>query len=209
MKNRIPYLDVGHGLTTPLNKKRYKFLNYEGLEVIEGEINRNIAKLLANKLIEADIPFYGNFKIDKDTPLRERTEAINDLYSTVKELYTLSIHNNSASANIEGYGTSAVGTEIWTSKGETTSDLLVPFFYNAYKEFFPNRPYRKDWLTGEVDKEAPFWMLKRTYCPSILVECAFFDNWNEVKEILTSLAGLDRLTNWVVKGVKDIYESDI
>jgi len=35
---------------------------------------------------------------------------------------------------------------------------------------------RYDLTDGDKDKEAEFYVLRRTACPAVLVECLFFDN---------------------------------
>ena len=213
MKNRVPILDAGHGgmidgVYATGNKKRYTF--QDGYEVYEGVINRAIAQNLSIKLKEAGIPFFDfNIYDNNDLNLGIRTYKINEIYAANPEAYLISIHNNSASASTSGGGNYAKGTEIWTSKGETMSDILVPYFHNIFPEFFPFRTYRKDWKTGDIDKESNFWIICKTLCPAMLFEIGFFDNYSEVLELLQSKAGIDRTTNWLLKGIKTIYESDI
>jgi len=215
MKNRIPILDAGHGgmidgVYSTGNKKRYLFINHDDYEVFEGIINREIGRKLADRLDESNIPFYsGNINDNNDMKLSLRTDKANKIYEKDNRTYFLSIHNNTATDSTVGEGTNAHGTEIWTSQGQTKSDELVPFFYNTFPSFFPFRTYRKDWEGGDLDKESDFWVLRKTLCPSLLIEVGFFDNYNEVKELLTSNEGLERIVNWLFYSIKIIYETDI
>ncbi|TSA27668.1 MAG: N-acetylmuramoyl-L-alanine amidase [Bacteroidetes bacterium] len=38
---------------------------------------------------------------------------------------------------------------------------------------------RYDFSDQDKDKEADFYVLKKTNCPAVLLECLFFDNWDD------------------------------
>lgn len=188
-KKLVPIIDAGHGgiingvyQTAP--KKMYEFED-SGLIVYEGVINRKIARKLinlldANNINSFDISAYS----EEDIPLSRRVEMINSIYLGHPNTYLLSIHSNTASAKGKGKGTKATGFEIWTSEGETRSDTLATIGYNKYKELFPNFRFRQDMSDGDPDKEAPFYILRKSNCPAFLVENLFYDNSEEAKLLI-------------------------
>ena len=90
----------------------------------------------------------------------------------------LSLHCN---AFIE---TGAHGFEVWTSKGETRSDIAAECFINAFSKAFPDRVLRRDFSDGDGDKERgleqkDLYVLANTKGPAVLVELGFLSNKNE------------------------------
>ena len=85
----------------------------------------------------------------------------------------LSLHCN---AFIE---TGAHGFEVWTSPGQTRSDLAAECIINAFSKAFPDRVLRRDFADGDQDKEAKFYVLTGTKGPAVLVELGFLTNKNE------------------------------
>lgn len=189
----IPIIDAGHGgmingkyATAP--KKMYKFLQ-DGFTFHEGVVNRLIAELLVVKLANAEIPFHtGCVYTQEDMPLRERVRVSNNIYETDKNTYTLSIHSNTMSATGEGYGEKAHGNEIWTSEGQTKSDSLAAIAAGIYKKRMPDMTFRMDLDQGDLVKDAPFYLLRKTHGPAFLVENGFYDNRKEA-DFLSSEEG--------------------
>ena len=48
-----------------------------------------------------------------------------------------------------------------------------------HKRMFPDEKYRLDYSDGDVDKEANFYVLRKTKMPAVLLEMWFFDNYND------------------------------
>lgn len=176
-------IDCGHGgidsngeyTTSP--HKMYKHPN--GYIAYEGEINRQIGKKLYTYLEElGTCPSYTIEPEDAtDLSLKKRVELINNFnkYNT----YCVSIHNNYYEKH------TARGSEIWTSPGETKSDVLATYVGVDIQDEFPNMKFRTDFSDGDLDKEARFYILTKTNCPCILIEVAFFDNKYDI-ELLKS-----------------------
>ena len=101
--------------------------------------------------------------------LGQRAHLANELAA---DLF-LSIHCNSAvSERAHGY-------EVFTSPGETAADVIATILYQAIGEAFPElrgRPGRDD---GDPDKEARFFVLRKTRMAAVLVELAFISNFSE------------------------------
>lgn len=197
-------LDFGHGgiteegLYTTAPDKMYSFP--DGFTIYEGQINRLIGyklTVLFNKYkIEYDIVS----EPVVDTPLRDRVRRADSIFALNKDAWYLSIHSNAGGGR---------GFEIWTSRGQTKSDLIADIFANQYIKHFPEKPYRKDSSDGDYDKEAGFYVLRKTDCPAILVENLFFDNREEA-EYLASVSGQQAIANCLMDGVmevkKELYE---
>ncbi len=210
----IPIIDAGHGglkngkYTTPASiGKRYTFA--DGTQIYEGEINRRIGKILIDMLKEAGIAHH-NLTVDteEDISLKDRVEQANALYAKNSNCYFLSIHSNSSTKDLEGAGNHARGFEVWTSVGETKSDVLASIAAKWYKHDFPEFKFRQDMSDGDEDKEMEdqrktFYVLRETNCPAFLVENLFYDNRLEA-EFLLSTGGQRRIAACLFNIVKEI-----
>ncbi|MDU2064724.1 MAG: N-acetylmuramoyl-L-alanine amidase [Sporomusaceae bacterium] len=108
----------------------------------------------------------------------------------------VSIHCNSAGS------AEAVGTEIWTSKGQTEGDVLATCIMNQVTQTFPELPLRADWADGDVDKESNFYVLRYTDAPACLLETAFISN-DEEAALLADDAWQDKMAAAIARGVTD------
>jgi N-acetylmuramoyl-L-alanine amidase len=94
----------------------------------------------------------------------------------------LSLHNNAA-----GDGTSwktARGFEIYTTKGQTRSDLFADVVFRQLEKDFPHTEgykARVDTSDGDVDKESNFTVLMGNSYWAMLLEWLFQDNEADVK----------------------------
>ena len=189
-------IDCGHGgiidgkyVTAP--NKMHTF--NDGLTIYEGVINRAIGSKLEARLQEVGIKFFSlNTHDQKDMPLHIRTDKINKIAGPND--WVLSIHSNAGGGK---------GFEIFTSVGETYSDTIADILAAHYKANFPNIKFRQDMTDGDADKEANFWMLRKTKCPSVLVENLFFDNREEA-ELLMSDEFQMEIADALFDGIKEI-----
>lgn len=113
----------------------------------------------------------------------------------------ISLHCNAAAG--EGWQ-KAKGWEIWTSKGQTESDVLANCIYFAAEKVMIGRTLRADRSDGDMDKEANFYVLKNTNCPAVLLESGFMNDKEECEYLLSDLskqqtakAVLEGLDNYV------------
>jgi N-acetylmuramoyl-L-alanine amidase len=169
-------LDFGHGgidengnYTTSPNKM-HTFP--DGEVAYEGVLNRQIGGHIYTCLrAHPELNVICTVKEDDptDLPLAERVAIANalDPESTI----FVSVHCN-ASPNHN-----ASGFEIFTTKGVTNSDRLaleigqsITFSLARF-----DLKFRKDLSDGDLDKEADFYVLRKTKCPAVLLECGFFD----------------------------------
>lgn len=169
-------LDPGHGginssgkYTTAPNKM-HTFP--DGRVAYEGVINRQIAGKLGHILkSHTDYNVFYTVKPDdpRDVSLSQRKNMAN-MYPKYNSIY-ISIHCNASSSH------KASGFEIFTTPGPTKSDDLAEAIADSVESLYKkmNIKLRYDLSDGDKDKEAEFYVLKRTNCPAVLLECGFFD----------------------------------
>lgn len=190
--NRLWILDNGHGKNT--HGKRSPVWS-DGSQLFEWEFNRDIVRRIAYTLEQrGDIKYHILVPEENDVSLSERVERANTLYKENYNCVLLSIHANAGGGK---------GWEVWTSKGYSSSDRLATVFYNEAEKEFPGMVMRKDTSDGDVDKEANFTILKRTYCPAILTENFFYDNEEECK-LLMDNDFRQRVANLHIMGILKI-----
>lgn len=105
----------------------------------------------------------------------------------------LSIHCNSAASP------SARGTEVYTTPGRGKADQLAEAIIQAWNKEFPEMVIRKDLRDGDSDKEANFYVLRKTSMPAVLVEMGFISNPQEEK-LLRDAAWQERAARAIARG---------
>lgn len=172
-------LDAGHGgidakgnyVTAP--KKMFDHGNFK---IYEGQINRMITSRLSELLRIYDIRHTVINDPIEDTPLSERLRRANEVYNNDNSAIFLSIHSNAGGGK---------GFEVFTSVGQTRSDIVAQYFADSYKSNFPGMRFRSDLSDGDDDKESQFFVLRKTSGPAVLVENLFFDNRKEAEFLLS------------------------
>lgn len=198
MKSKYLWLlDAGHGgmrdgYYTTCPAKMHTFP--DGLTIYEGVINREITKRVWLRLVELGIDYSLVYDEVDDDPLSSRVQRADSIFAKDKRAIYLSIHSNAGGGS---------GFEIFTSPGQTKSDKVANIFCETYQKFFPEYPFRKDLADGDNDKEADFYVLRKTDCPALLVENLFFDNRREA-EYLLSDEGQQKITDCIVTAIKNV-----
>ena len=191
MGNFHVYLDNGHGgivngqYCTP-GKRSPKF--EDGSQLFEGVYNRAIVRLINQKVSELNDPTISVYNVapgDIDAPLSNRVKFANDLWVKAGKpnaIY-ISIHGD---ANGDGAAwDQASGISVFTSKGQTKSDIFASLLIDKMDDIISGVKWRKDNTDGDVDKEENFYVLRETLMPSVLSENGFMTNKEECTKMLT------------------------
>lgn len=173
-------IDPGHGgidkngnYTTAPSKM---FEHKNGETAYEGVLNRQIAEALFWYLsCESDlnVVFTVNPADPTDISLQDRVDFAN-LFNPDTTVF-ISIHCN---ASPEQTGT---GCEIFTTTSTTFSDDIA---INLRKSLTPLLNIKRKRFRGIRAKN--FKVLRDTKCPAVLVECLFFDNFDDYKYLKDS-----------------------
>lgn len=194
-------IDNGHGENTKGKRSPKGMLidDPEGTALYEFEFNRDIAERLIRMLDKSGIDFYELVPEIHDVSLSDRVARVNQLVSNNKDVdyFLVSIHANA------GGGT---GWEVFTSVGQTESDVIAEVFFQEAKKAFPNVRMRSDNTDGDSDKEAQFYILRKTVCPAILTENFFMDHEKDL-ELLLSDEGREMIAKLHHDAIKKYIES--
>jgi N-acetylmuramoyl-L-alanine amidase len=203
MRNNVYILDPGHGGINPQTGhyvtagKRSPIWD-DGSQFFEGVGNRQIVKLLAEKLKNAGIKVEFTVSPDtwEDVSLSKRCVITNEIYKKAnRKAVFISIHSNASdNEKAEGY-------EVFSSVGYTTSDKYAQLFLNRMEETFPTNKNRGA-------KEVDFYVLVNTLCPAILIESMFHTNRRECA-ILQSESGRDKIATALFNMILDIENEPI
>jgi N-acetylmuramoyl-L-alanine amidase len=177
MRIKNVVLDFGHGglektgrYTTAPNKM---FVHADGEPAYEGVLNRLIGGHVYTCLrSHQDLNIVCTVKQDdpRDIALSRRVRTANQ-YEASETLF-VSIHCNASPRH------NANGFELFTTIGTTTSDVLAESIATSVENMDDQveLKLRYDFSDGDKDKEADFYVLRKTKCPAVLLECGFFDN---------------------------------
>ena len=152
-----------------------------------------------------NIKAYANsWKDQQRAELNFRVRKVNEvckIYGKENVIY-VSLHVN-ASGN--GQWMKASGWEIFTSPGQTKSDVLATCMWNAANIYLNGETkMRSDWSDGDPDKEAAYMVLTKTKCPAVLVENLFMDNMEDLK-VLTGDVGFMLIERTIVEGILNYW----
>jgi len=117
----------------------------------------------------------------------KRTNELCSKYGKKNVLF-ISIHCNAAGMGKQWM--SARGWSIWTTVGQTESDVLATCIYHgAERAFADDKKWglklRKDMRDGDVDYEKNYYVLRNTACPAVLIENFFMDNKEDCAFLLS------------------------
>ena len=210
----IILIDNGHGSNTL--GKQSPLLKDSGLDISsefvengrfkEWKYNRVIANLVVPKLKEMGYDARLVVPEDKDASLAERIRRINTICNKngASNVILVSIHSNAVGDSTSWMN--GKGWECYTTKGKTKSDKLADYLYARAKSNLEGRKIREDWSDGDIDKEADFYIIKKSYCPAVLTENFFYDNKDDLK-YLTSDEGVHGVARLHVEGIIDYINS--
>lgn len=208
--NFCVYLDAGHGgldkagnyVTAP--SKQFEHTNgsfHKGKWFYEGVFNRTITNRVSAKLNELGISNVIVSHEYLDISLHYRVDRANWYHKNYKKGLYISSHANASGSH------SARGFEVYSTPGKTKSDNVAEFMWNNVKDLLGDRvKMRADKSDGDHDKEANFFVLKRTSMPAILIEHLFFDNADDAK-LLMSDEIVERFAEAQVRTIIDYFNS--
>ena len=196
-------LEAGHGgmidgeYQCLAKGKRYEFVNPPPLEIFEGVTNRQIAGRLARKLKVYGIPFHDlNIYDNTDMPLATRVKKINEIYTTDKKAWLLSIHSNAMGSELKGTGYPARGCEIYIAQNAGKKSQQIHLIAEKHYKLDRHLPWRGA-------KTANFYILRETKCPALLVENYFFTNRKDA-EYLLSEKGQEEIADTLFRIVQEV-----
>ena len=136
--------------------------------------------------------------LNSSQELVKRVQIVNAIAKKTDCLY-VSIHVNASAKN--GWD-KATGFAIYTSPGETKSDALATYIFDAAAELLKptGKKFRKDMSDGDPDFEENFYVLRKTICPAVLTE-NFFQNSKSDVEFLESEDGFKTVVTYHVRGI--------
>lgn len=193
-------LDAGHGgiINGTYQTPGKRSPTWEdGSVLYEGEFNRAIVARIKEQLNFLKLRYVDITCTDEDLSLRARVQVANYYHYQEADCVYVSIHSNAGGGH---------GFEVFTSPGQTRSDIYAAIFAAAFMEEFPGERVRADFTDGDVDKEAGFYILRRTKMPSVLTENFFMDNEFECKTYLMTKEGRDRIATYHVVAMQRIAQ---
>lgn len=204
MSKYLYILDPGHGGLDPLTNeyvthgKRSPIFD-DGFVLYEGVNNRRIVKHWIKAFEEAGLDVIDIVDSEEDVPLKVRVNAANFLHKERKCVY-ISVHSDAYGDGTKW--TSPSGISVYTSVGDTPSDQLAELVLQEFIcNFGDTVKWRLDYSDGDKDKEAHFYVLRKTKMPSILIEAGFHTNKEEAKRMLGQ-DWLDKYTKSIIEGIK-------
>ena len=191
-------VDCGHGgidsngkyTTAPAKMHTFD----DGTVAYEGKYNREIGKRVGDYLEELCYNVFYTIlpSSARDIKLSSRVNFANKFDKNTTMF--VSFHSNASPSH------KARGFEIFTSVGETRSDIIATYIAEEVIDEFPNLRFRTDYSDGDIDKESQFYVLRKTFCPSVLLENLFFDNRSDF-ELLRSVTFQKRLSWRISQGI--------
>ena len=206
-------IDNGHGQNTqgkqsPLLDKAIEVSNEftEKNRFKEWKYTRVISHMIVDKLKGMGYDARLIVKEDTDISLGERVRRVNAICDKegASNVLLISVHANAvgdSSKWMEGKG-----WEAYTTKGKTKSDVLAEYLYKRAEKNLKNRKIRTDLTDGDKDKEADFYIIKKSKCPAVLTENFFYDNKDDLK-YLTSEEGVHAVVRTHIEGIIDFINS--
>lgn len=191
-------IDCGHGKNTA---GKFSPIREDGTRFYEWVSNRQMGKMVFDKLKQNDVDVC--FTVDpddeNDMTLKKRVEIANKIAKEhgVKDTLFISIHSDAFGMADEWYD-SATGYSIFTSEGNTMSDVYAKVFEETAREMLKTHNKK---VRGCYQKN--FYVLKNTVCPAVLLENMFYTSKIDL-EFLDSDEGRDILTDIIVKSILKI-----
>lgn len=202
MSKFVWILDAGHGgvINGVPQTAGKRSPNWEKGILYEGVINRLIVDKVFCMCQNQGISAIKLVENDKDIPLSERVKKVNSIHRATGKANLISVHCDAFTKE------SANGWSAFTSYGKTKSDKIATELYKKAKDY--KFKLRTDGSDGDPDKEAGFYVLRKTNCPAVLVENLFMTN-KEDYEVLMSEEGREKLARVIFRAIKNIEKNGL
>lgn len=179
-QNYMWCLNNGHGKKT--SGKRSPKFEFEGeiTQLIEYEFNRDIVERIMKKLDDNGIAYF-DVVPDQDTVgniLEERMKRIEDFPSTIPKIL-ISIHCNAGPSKVGNQWTKDKGIQTWYKYNDPPSQFLAEVFHSSINSYTGLND-----LGTQSREIGEFYLLKKSKFPSIQIENGFYNNKEEVKELM-------------------------
>lgn len=188
MSKYVYLLDPGHGgiingqYVTP--GKRSPKMD-DNTVLYEGVNNRDIVKRVLAACAAEGIEAIDIVNSNVDVSLTERVKRASDITRNGRKAMYISIHSDAAGDGNTWHPAS--GLSVYTSKGQTKSDVFASLLIDSLQEKMSDQgvKWRTDEADTDEDKEENFYVLKETPMPAVLAELGFHTNKEECKKMLT------------------------
>lgn len=181
-------LDAGHGgldpsgkyTTAPAKQHHHtKGAFHGGGWFYEGVWNRTLVQAVADKLQMLQIPFLTLHHPYLDLSLSYRVEKANYYSRFYPRCALVSSHANASP------GHDARGFEVYTTPGNTRSDIFAEMYWNQVATLLGDDIQMRSELSDtDHDKESNFQILRSSRMPAILIEHLFFDHPDDAALLL-------------------------
>lgn len=205
------FLDAGHGsidpntgkyVTAPSKQFEHRSgIFHDGRWFFEGVWNRALTDRVAQKLDTLQINYYKVYHEYLDLSLSHRVDTANFYDKYYKKTLFISNHSNASGSG------KARGFEVYTSPGTTRSDKVATAYFDHVRDIFGSRiSYRQDASDGDPDREAKFYVLRRTAMSAILGEHLFFDNFDDASFLMLDET-IERFAEAQVRTIIQFWQS--
>lgn len=190
--NKIVVIDPGHGGIDP-----GKVGNNETLEKdINLQIARHLAEMLNHKGYTVfltrteDVGLYNESDVNKKAvDLKARCQFIEEKKADA----VVSIHQNSFSDK------SVRGGQVFYYKHSTRGCELATEIQNGFKSWVDDNNTRKP------KSDESYYLLKKTKCPTVIVECGFLSN-SEEEKLLSTEEYQNKICEAIAEGLDNFFQ---
>lgn len=194
--NMVILIDNGHGSNTAGKCSPDKSLR-------EYAYTREIAQRVVEALKAKGYDARRIVTEETDISLGERCRRVNKVCDKVGKSNVLFVSIHVDAAGSEHKWLNAGGWTAYTTRGKTKADDVAEVLYKSAKVHLAEyskrleegkkngtysekqKAWRTDFLDGDSDKEANFYVLAHTNCPAVLTENLFQDNKADVAYLLS------------------------
>ena len=170
-------LDNGHGRLT--RGKRSPLFADRKTRFYEYEFNRDIVARIVAKLDEIGVKYFVTVpEVDVDNFLEVRVNRANEKRSILPKIF-VSVHSNAAPARSANDWTSVTGIETWHFHGSKKGQKIAGVFQ---KHLLAKTGWRNRHLKSRPNRQ--FYVLRKTRMPAILTENGFYNNKQQVAELM-------------------------